>query len=75
MLGVPVEMSDHLLNWSHAMVAMYELGRTARQERRAVQATQEFYAYLRELVQARRRKPTDDLITPADRSRGIREIG
>ncbi|MFN4295032.1 MAG: cytochrome P450, partial [Thermoflexales bacterium] len=63
MLGVPVEMSDHLLNWSHAMVAMYELGRTAEQERRAVQATQEFYAYLSELVQARRREPTDDLIT------------
>ncbi|MCS6847408.1 MAG: cytochrome P450 [Anaerolineae bacterium] len=63
MLGVPVEMSDSLLNWSHAMVAMYELGRTAEQEHRAVQATQEFYAYLSALVQERRRKPTDDLIT------------
>ncbi|MCS7055390.1 MAG: cytochrome P450, partial [Thermoflexales bacterium] len=63
MLGVPVEMSDHLLRWSHAMVAMYELGHTPEQERRAVQATQEFYAYLSELVQARRRNPTDDLIT------------
>jgi cytochrome P450 len=63
MLGVPVEMSDHLLRWSHAMVAMYELGRTREQERQAVQATQEFYAYLSDLVKERRRAPTDDLIT------------
>jgi cytochrome P450 len=63
MLGVPVEMSDHLLRWSHAMVAMYELGRTREQERQAVQATQEFYAYLKDLVNERRRAPTDDLIS------------
>jgi cytochrome P450 len=63
MLGVPVEMSDHLLRWSHAMVAMYELGRTREQERQAVQATQEFYAYLKDLMNERRRAPTDDLIS------------
>ncbi len=63
LLGVPVEMSDHLLRWSHAMVAMYELGRTREQERQAVQATQEFYAYLCELVRERRRHPAGDLIT------------
>lgn len=63
LLGVPVEMSDHLLEWSHAMVAMYELGRTREQERRAVEATQAFYAYLSDLVRERRRNPKDDLIT------------
>lgn len=63
MLGVPTEMSEHLLNWSHAMVAMYELGRTREQELRAVQATREFYAYIQQLVAERRRHPADDLIT------------
>jgi cytochrome P450 len=63
MLGVPADKKDDLLSWSHAMVAMYELGRTKQQEQRAVQATHEFYGYLADLVAARRKHPTDDLIT------------
>lgn len=63
MLGVPVVMNGGLLAWSHAMVAMYELGRSREQERRAVQATQDFYAYLAGLVRERRADPRDDLIT------------
>jgi cytochrome P450 len=63
LLGVPVEMKDWLLSWSHKMVQMYMLGRTREQELEAVQATQEFVAYLRELVAARRRTPANDLIT------------
>lgn len=63
MLGVPTDMNDRLLAWSHAMVGMYELGRTPEQERQAVQASQEFVAYLRDYVERRRREPKDDLIT------------
>jgi cytochrome P450 len=63
LLGVPVEMKDALLAWSHAMVAMYELGRTREQEQRAVRATLEFYAYLSGVVRERRLQPGDDLIT------------
>jgi cytochrome P450 len=63
MLGVPADKKDDLLSWSHAMVAMYELGRTHAQEQLAVQATHEFYGYLADLVAARRKQPTDDLIT------------
>jgi cytochrome P450 len=63
MLGVPVAMKDCLLDWSHAMVAMYELGRTKAQEQRAVQATNDFYTYLAGLVKERRKRPTDDLIS------------
>lgn len=63
LLGVPTDMSDYLLNWSHAMVAMYELGRTPEQERKAVQAAQEFVAYIKDYVEQRRRQPKDDLIT------------
>jgi cytochrome P450 len=63
MLGVPREMKEHLLNWSHAMVSMYVLGRTKKQEHEAVQATQEFVSYLRDLVKARRRHPREDLLS------------
>lgn len=63
LLGVPVEMKDWLLTWSHRMVQMYMLGRTHEQELEAVQATQEFVAYLRTLVAERRKTPADDLIT------------
>lgn len=63
LLGVPTDNSDDLLSWSHAMVAMYELGRTPEQERRAVHAAQEFVAYIRDIVQHRRKRPQDDLIS------------
>jgi cytochrome P450 len=63
MLGVPAEMSQSLLDWSHAMVKMYELERTAESEQSAVQAAQEFVAYLRQLVVERRQRPQNDLIT------------
>lgn len=63
MLGVPTEQTDALLNWSHAMVKMYELGRTPDMEQGAVQAAQEFVAYLRDYVAERRQHPQDDLIT------------
>jgi cytochrome P450 len=63
LLGVPVEMKDKLLSWSHAMVQMYELGRSEQQESEAVAASQEFVVYLQELVAERRHTPADDLIT------------
>lgn len=63
LLGVPVDMKDMLLAWSHAMVQMYELNRTATQAMEAVAATRAFLTYLRELVAERRRKPGDDLIS------------
>jgi cytochrome P450 len=63
MLGVPAGMKDDLLRWSHAMVAMYELGRTRDQEQHAVQATRAFYDYLAGLIKARRKQPTGDLIS------------
>ncbi|MEM7336799.1 MAG: cytochrome P450, partial [Chloroflexota bacterium] len=63
LLGVPTNNTDDLLNWSHAMVGMYELGRSAEQEQKAVQAAQEFVAYIRDFVEFRRKSPQDDLIS------------
>jgi cytochrome P450 len=63
LLGVPEEMRGDLLRWSHAMVAMYQAGRSRATEDAAVQATQDFVAFLRAYVDQRRARPADDLIT------------
>jgi unspecific monooxygenase len=63
MLGVPEAMKDQLLDWSHAMVAMYQAGRTRASEDGAARAAAEFAAFLRGYVDARRRAPADDLIS------------
>ncbi|WEK49780.1 MAG: cytochrome P450 [Candidatus Kaistia colombiensis] len=62
-LGVPVERAPDLLAWSHAMVGMYQLGRTRAMEDAAVAATLAFSAFLRDYVQERRGLPGDDLIS------------
>jgi len=63
MLGVPESMKDQLLGWSHAMVGMYQAGRTRAMEEAAARASAEFSGFLREYVEIRRRQPGDDLIT------------
>lgn len=63
LLGVPPAMSDQLLDWSHRMVAMYQFNRTRATEDSAVAATQAFVAYMHDHVEARRRRPADDLIS------------
>ncbi len=63
LLGVPEEKAGDLLAWSHAMVAMYQVRRDAEVERRAVEATQAFSAYLRGYIERRRAEPRDDLIS------------
>jgi cytochrome P450 len=63
LLGVPVEMADRLLDWSHRMVAMYQFNRTRAVEDDAVRATVEFVAFMRSYVYARRSDPRDDLIS------------
>lgn len=63
LLGVPAEMAPQLLDWSHRMVAMFQLDRTREMENAAEAATREFSGFLRGYVAERRRKPADDLIT------------
>lgn len=63
LLGVPDALSDDLLRWSNAMVGMYMAGRTHEAELRAAAAAQDFTAFLRGYVDARRNQPADDLIT------------
>ncbi|WP_071796033.1 cytochrome P450 [Natronohydrobacter thiooxidans] len=63
LLGVPDSMAPDLLRWSHAMVGMYQAGRTRADEDRAVAASREFVDFLRFYIDSRRTDPRDDLIT------------
>lgn len=63
MLGVPDNMARQLLDWSHAMVAMYQARRDREIEDRAVEATLEFSDYVRGLMDVRRKRPADDMIS------------
>ena len=63
LLGVPGEMADQLLEWSHRMVAMYQAGRDRRVEIEAAEASTEFAEYIRREIERRRTAPTEDLIS------------
>ncbi|MFI6698897.1 cytochrome P450 [Streptomyces sp. NPDC050509] len=63
MLGVPEADRPLLRPWSAAICGMYELNPPEETARRAVTASLEFSAYLRELIAARREKPGGDLIS------------
>lgn len=63
LLGVPEERAPDLLDWSNAMVGMYQASRTEETEARAVRAAEEFSAFVRDYAERRRSDPRDDLIT------------
>ncbi|MEU9607952.1 cytochrome P450 [Streptomyces sp. NPDC048057] len=63
MLGVP-EPDRHLLRpWSAGICGMFELNPSRETAQKAVTASLEFSAYLRELIAKRRTDPGDDLIS------------
>ncbi|SDK50262.1 cytochrome P450 [Streptomyces indicus] len=63
MLGVPESDRGLLRPWSADICGMYELNPSDETARRAVSASVEFSAYLRELIAARRKEPGEDLIS------------
>jgi cytochrome P450 len=65
MLGVPAEDEERarLRPWSADICGMFELNPPEETARRAVQASIEFSAYLRELIERRRKDPGEDLIS------------
>ena len=63
LLGVPTDRGRDLLDWSHAMVKMYELDTTEAQAEAATAAATEFRDYVVSLIDERRREPHDDLVT------------
>ncbi|MEU8958397.1 cytochrome P450 [Streptomyces sp. NPDC048518] len=63
MLGVPESDRPLLRPWSAAICGMYELKPSEETAARAVRASLEFTAYLRELIAVRRKEPGEDLIS------------
>lgn len=63
LIGVPREASADLLRWSHAMVAMYQFGRSPDVEMRAEAASREFADYLRGMIEAKQSAPDADLLS------------
>ena len=63
LLGVDVRLAPQMLAWSHAMVGMYQFGRTRADEDAAVAATCAFSDLMRGIIDARRRVPGDDLLS------------
>ncbi len=63
LLGVPRDMGEQFLAWSHDMVAMYQARRDRAIEDAAVRATIAFSDYMRGYVRARRRNPGADLLS------------
>lgn len=63
LLGVPSDMSDQLLAWSHDMVAMYQARRNRAIEDAAVSATLAFSDFMRGYIAERRKSPRADLLS------------
>ena len=63
LLGAPPDDTDLLLDWSHAIVKMYELHTTLEQAKEAINASKEFSEWVSRLIANRRSAPRDDLIT------------
>ena len=62
-LGVPADNHRDLLDWSHAMVKMYELDTPDAQAVAANAAASAFRDYALELIADRRRSPRGDLVS------------
>lgn len=63
LLGVPADMAQQLLAWSHDMVAMYMARRDRVVEDSAVKATVEFSDFMRGYIARRRKQPKEDLLS------------
>lgn len=63
MLGVPREDTQQLLDWSHAIVKMYELSTSDDLKAAADRAAGEFIAYTHALLAEKRRAPDDSLLS------------
>ncbi|MGW6292837.1 cytochrome P450 [Streptomyces sp. NPDC055058] len=63
MLGIPEADRAPLRPWSADICGMYELNPSGEAAEKAVRASVEFSAYLRDLIAERRKNPGDDLVS------------
>ncbi len=75
LLGVPREDHEDLRRWSQAIVHMYEPDVDEATKQEAVCASTDFAAYVREVLELRRRSPGEDLVSDliaeTDQGRGF----
>lgn len=69
LLGVPTDRHRDMLDWSHAIVKMYEFDTTEAQAVAANEAAREFRAYVLGLIAERRAEPRDDMVSELVRAR------
>ncbi len=62
MLGVPVGDTQQLLDWSHAIVKMYELSAGEDTRVAANDAARDYIGFTRDLIAEKRRNPDDRLV-------------
>lgn len=63
LMGIPAKDHSLLLDWSHAIVKVFDERVTDEEGEAAEQAIKEFIAYLEDLLAQRRARPGDDLIS------------
>lgn len=63
LMGIPSDDHTQLLDWSHAIVKVFDQGVTNDEGEAAEQATKDFVAYLEDVVSQRRARPGEDLIS------------
>jgi len=63
LLGVSRSDENHLRPWSQAIVKMYEFDVTPDEEAHAEKAAREFADMITDMVEHRKAKPTDDLVS------------
>jgi cytochrome P450 len=63
LMGIPEPDQPQLVEWSSAIVRLYDQACTPEEGAAAEQATIEFVEYVRDLMEHRRGEPGDDLIT------------
>ncbi len=63
LMGIPAEDHPHLLEWSHAIVKVFDQRVTDEEGAAAEAATRDFVSYLEGIVSLRRARSGDDLIS------------
>ena len=63
LMGIPGSDHQMLLDWSHAIVRVFDINATPEEQQAAETAVTEFADYVREIVRHRRDHPGDDLIS------------
>lgn len=63
LMGIPTEDHGKLLKWSHSIVKVFDQGVSIEEGDAAELATREFVAYLDVLLDDRRSRPGDDLLS------------